>query len=108
MNADTRCLCWRAQIIGNAQSVPSNGRLLMRDTASLKRMRGEMFNGVNRFENPMMWYSDSVTAVTSAIAALASRADRHAPAIMLQPIEPLTSSASSTGLLHGSTLLNVA
>ena len=41
-------------------------------------------------------------------AALASRADRHEPAIFEPSIEPLTSSASSTGFPHGSTLLNVA
>ena len=43
-------------------------------------------------------------------AALASRADRHEPAIIEPSIEPLTSSASSTPApagLHGSTLLNV-
>src|SRR5437867_8185646 len=30
MNAETFTLCWRAQIIGSAQSVPSNGKSLMR------------------------------------------------------------------------------
>jgi hypothetical protein len=33
-------------------------------------MRGEMFNGMNRLEKPMMWYSRSVAAVTNAIAPL--------------------------------------
>ena len=43
-----------------------------------------------------------------AIAALASRAEVQEPAIIEAAIEPLTSSASSTGLLHGSTFWNVA
>ena len=46
--------------------------------------------------------------VINAIAALASRAEIHEPAIIEPAIEPLTSSASSTGLLHGSTFWNVA
>ena len=56
----------------------------------------------------MISHSDSVAAVINAIAALPSRAEMHEPAMKLCAIEPLTSSASSTGLLHGSTLLNVA
>ena len=42
-----------------------------------------------------------------AMAALASRALRHDPAIMLAAIDPLTSSASSSGRPDGSTLANV-
>src|SRR5688500_1696580 len=101
MNAETFRLFFVAQSIGSAQSVPSNGRLLIEVTASSRRMRGEIFSRMNRLEKPMMWYSDSVAAVTSAIAALASRADRHEPAIG-ELIEPLTSSASSIGLPTGS------
>ena len=56
----------------------------------------------------MISHSGSVAAVTSAMAALASRAVRHEPAILEPSIEPLTSSARSTGFPHGSTLLNVA
>ena len=56
----------------------------------------------------MISYSGSVAAVISAIAALASRAEMHEPAIIEPAIEPLTSSASSTGLPHGSTFWNVA
>jgi len=56
----------------------------------------------------MISCSGSVAAVMSAIAALASRALMQEPATIEPAIEPLTSSASSTGLLHGSTLLNVA
>ena len=59
-------------------------------------------------ENAMISHSGSVAAVISAIAALASRAEMHEPAIIEPPIEPLTSSASSTGLPHGSTFWNVA
>ena len=80
----------------------------MRFTTSSRRMRGEMFNGMNRSEKPMMWYSRSVAAVTNAIAALASRGVRHEPATEPQPIEPLTSNASSTGLRLGLTFWNVA
>ena len=56
----------------------------------------------------MISCSGSVAAVMSAMAALRftgrdARTGDHRAAI-----EPLTSSASSTGLPHGSTLLNVA
>src|SRR6266700_3658181 len=87
MNPDTLSLCSRAQIIGSAQSVPSNGRSLMRFTTSSRRMRGEMFSGMNRSEKPMMWYSASVAAVTNAIAALASRGVRHEPAARFDVLE---------------------
>jgi len=56
----------------------------------------------------MISQSDSVAAVTSAIAALASRAERHEPAIIEPSMEPLTSRARSTGLPHGSTFWKVA
>jgi hypothetical protein len=59
-------------------------------------------------ENAMISHSGSVAAVTSALAALASRAVRHEPAIFDPSIEPLTSRARSTGLPHGSTFLNVS
>jgi len=108
MNAETFTSFSRVQIIGSAQSVPSNGRLLTRFTTSSRRMRGVMFSGLNRFEKPMMWYSRSVAAVTNAIAALASRGVRHEPATEPPPIEPLTSNASSIGLPHSSTFWNVA
>ena len=85
-----------------------NGRLLTALITPSSRMRGEMFSGMNRSANAMMWHSRSVAAVTRAIAALASRAVRQEPAMFEQPIEPLTSRARSTGLPHGSTFWNVA
>jgi len=48
-------------------------------------MRGEMFSGMNRFENPMMWYSSSVAAVTNAIAALACAFNKKQISLMKQP-----------------------
>ena len=49
-----------------------------------------------------------VGAQTQADLLLAARAEMHDPSIIEPSIEPLTSSASNTGLPHGSTFWNVA
>ena len=77
--------------------------------ASSRRWRGLIASGVSPSVNATISCRGSVAAVTSAIAADASRGVRPGtPAISPQLIEPDTSSASSMRLPVGSTLPNAA
>ena len=98
-----------AQSIGSAQSVARNGRPEVSRTASSRRCRGEMPSGVNVSEKAMIAHCRSVAAVTSAIAAAASRGVKpRTPATLPMPIEPDTSSPSTSRLSVGSTALKAA
>ena len=105
--------------MGSAQSVPPEGQALDGLSTSSRRCRGEMASGVRpaiaaapltavaprrRGEAPRTANSGSVRAVTSAIAALATRGVRPGtPAIAPAAIEPETSSASRCVFPVGST-----